>query len=69
MLTGLDLWGVTQCCLGDLSTPSLLFTLKPEAGETFSVLFGNIFSPSCLPSETKMGKVSLKMGTVSAHSG
>lgn len=52
---------------GELSAPSLLFPLKAEAEETVSVLFGNIFSPSCFPSQTKMGKVNLKMGTVSIH--
>ena len=50
--------GVAHCQLGDLSAPSFFFPLKPEAGETFSVVFGNIFSLSCFPSETEMGKVS-----------
>lgn len=51
--------GCPSLLSGDLSAPSLLFPLKTEAGETFSVLCENIFSPSCFPSEIKLGKVSL----------
>lgn len=64
MLMGLGLWGVTAVW-GNLSAHSLLFPLKPE--ETFLYYLGILFSPSCFPSVTKMGKVSLIMGTVSIH--